>query len=444
MMAIADSIENSDKDNLVILAKRQRTICEYAVDTMNNMLDIVKYQGGVYSIKTTNIALSSIVNKVIDIQGDRVKSNIEIIPCFSDYIVSIDQHMIVQFMVNLLSNSSKFTTDGIITVVAFVDKDSLVNQNDKFIKVIFGVADTGIGLNPETYSDLDDITNMTNMTNSIIDSTNEYLVRNTGYGLYLSKLIAKNLDTNINLITPLPFNHWTRKNEKGGAGSFTYISLLCENITDDKNNIVIENIINKKWIFKPKGIIKILIADDQEFVRLSLYYLLGKLANKYTEIFLNIKSVRSAEEALRLVAIEDFDIIFIDQHYDQTTMCDINKNIIDNSISVPILNLSSNIDTNLKIQEFKEIFLNYIGDGKLSGSDFIEKYTGNAICIFASGSILLNNNFDLSISKPYTIDTLINEFEKSCNNSNMKKKIIFNDIFACLKNNPDTILYQYE
>ncbi len=455
MMAIADSIEDSSKSDLTILAQRQRTICEYAVDTMNNMLDIVNYQGGVYSITPTHVALSEIVNKVIDIQGNRVKTNIKIIPTFSDHVVSVDQHMIVQFMVNLLSNSSKFTTDGTITVVAFVNKDTIITENDKFVKVIFGVADTGIGMNPDTYLDNDDDNKMI-ISNNTTDSTNEYLVRNSGYGLYLSKLIAKNLETNVNLITPLPYDHWTRsntQNEFGGPGSFTYISLLCENIISikDKNiKTAFENtILNMKWIFKPKGTINILVADDQQFVRLSLFYLLGKLANKYTETFLNIKSVRSIEEALRLVSIENFDIIFVDQHYDQTTMYDTNDNANDNTnniVDLPILKLSANVNTNSKIHDFtkNEIFINCNGDGKLTGCNFLEKYTGNAICIFASGSPLLSTGFDLIISKPYNLEILINNFEKAYNNSTMKKKLIFEKTGAYLKNNKDVILYQYE
>lgn len=455
MMAIADTMVFSSKEDLEILASKQKTICSYAVETMNNMLDIVKYQGKIYTLSPIKISLNDIVKRTIDIQGSRVKSNIELISCVSDAFVIVDSHMLTQFMVNLLSNSSKFTENGIIKVIAFIDPEN--NKDTKIDSkiVTFGISDTGCGMNPTIYEGLDD--DLFSI-NNIDTNVNEYLIRNTGYGLYLSKLIAKNLDTHINLITPLPHDHWSRKCNRGGPGSFTFIKLQCDVFVDisDNNNEPLTNShepLNKNiqntsmWIFKPKGTIKILIADDQELVRLSIYQLLEKIVNKYTECKFIINAVRSAEELIRLTLNNQYDIIFIDQNFDQTRFLDdkiLKKN---NNISISILNLSNDTNNQKNITEFfnNEIFNNETGDGNLTGVDFIKTYSGNAICIMASGSPVAQSEiiFDLCLSKPPELNSFISNME-NFKNKKTTNKLIYKNNITYLKSNPSVSLYEYQ
>ncbi len=482
MLAISDSLEGCNPEELEQLASRQKTICNYAVETMNNMLDITRYQSGSYRMSPVPVYLHTLIQHISDIQRDRVLGSIEFIqeaPTRRRFL--IDRHVLTQLLVNLLSNSAKFTTTGGIKIISRISPvdDAPMSINDTITcQIEFGVADTGSGISVNAYNgDFNELPQQQHQHEKQRKDS-EYSVRSTGYGMYLSKLISTILKTRIQVISPLPLDHYARPCQTGGPGSYTFINLLCEasplhvnsngssqpspsrheilyNSGSGDDVKVVEAVKDDVWFFNPIGTLRILIADDQHLVRICLMHLLVKLVKKFPLCKVCITTVRAAEEAARLIPFCDFDIIFMDQHFDQaqlgsadhdeksSTMCE------EMAADIPVLELDSTSgdDLNSKVRLFSknEIFHSKVGDGVVEGVDFVRDYTGNGLCILATGSPIPEMDQFIYLIKPYSLTDFIQCMEVGLAlATRVRKKLVHVENTLCLATNKQTVLYVKE
>ena len=133
-----------DLDRITVAGK-------YLLNLINNILDITKIETGRTEVYYEDINASQMIEEIRSTMTPLVSKNnnkliIEIDPeitCFrSDYT------KLRQSLFNLLSNASKFTTDGKITLKVL--KDNFGGRN----KLIFEVSDTGTGMSNECLSNL--------------------------------------------------------------------------------------------------------------------------------------------------------------------------------------------------------------------------------------------------------------------------------------------------
>lgn len=447
MMSIAESLVGSTEEELKDFAVRQSSICSYAVETMNNMLDIVKHQSGTYAITTTDVNLRDLVNHVVEIQGDRVMAGVHLKIEAQDAAFRLDEHLLTQFLITLLSNSCKFTEQGSIKIIARVAD---VFTTEGYL-IELGVADTGIGIGADLYENMREIPAMNS------NSQNEYMTRSSGYGIYLLRLIANTLGTHVHLLSPLPADHYARQQlELSGKGSYTYIRLhgmkAEHNGTLFTPSIVTDMAAKAElaWRFAPAGELRILVADDQKFVRVSMLQMLCKIVKMYPACSMKVTTVRSVEEAFRVTQTRSFDIIFMDQYFDQTLMLpDLPETLPLNPSpeSVSQLELNSHIDLGAAVRDFSknEIFVNQAGDGKAVGSSFVEAYTGDALCVVATGSPVLTLNDSISIMKPFNIASLKKAMERGyISFSSVKNRLIKVEDTLRLKSNEKATLFNLE
>ena len=411
LLAIADSIPGASDPQLQELSVRQHTICEYAVETMNNMLDIYKYQGGTYVLAPVPLQLQHLVDRAADLQGDRIQAGVQLIRDGTPASALADEHVLTQLLVNLLSNAAKFTAEGLIRIVArALDPDT----------VEIGVCDTGPGM----------------LAASQMVSTNEYLARNSGYGLYLAHLIAKALGSSLQTLSPVPADHPLRCTTSGGPG--TYVSIRFRAVAAGQTakeegdmNPVGEttaaeaepdsrSVPQQQWTFHPSGHLRVLVVDDQQFVRKHALYTLAKMVQAYPDCALDVMTAASAEGAARLLELHHYDLVLMDQHFDQVTILNSLPQELTQtqgglpqelalsqelSRDLPHLCLSSTTDSGDAIRSFgtSELFDTQQNDGNAVGSTVIEQYMGPAICMIVTGSSLENVQKDfICIQKPYT------------------------------------------
>ncbi|KAG5191337.1 hypothetical protein JKP88DRAFT_285336 [Tribonema minus] len=116
MLAISDTM--ADDPSLRDMALRQRSMCQYAVETMDTMLDVTLYQGGMYKVRKSSKKLTDLFDSAIMLQGDRVAHGVALTRVAPDSVYDVDTHVLTQLLVNLLSNSSKATKSGQIRLVA--------------------------------------------------------------------------------------------------------------------------------------------------------------------------------------------------------------------------------------------------------------------------------------------------------------------------------------
>ncbi len=400
MMSIADGLKGSTEEELEHFANRQKTICRYAVDTMSNMLDITHHADSVHESPTEVVRLNDLVTRVKDIQKDRCSPDTILTWAVSDLCVMMDRQLVTQLLVDMLSNALKFTTRGKITVVA---KEIARHTDSNTVTIEMGIADTGdggINLDEASIS-----------SSQKVNNGQDYLLRNASYGLYLIKIIATTLKAPAQLLTPLPADHEYRMTEQGGPGSFLFVHMVCDLPAKAASDVVVSSLKPQcHWKLALQGHLRVLIADDQKLVRLSLIQMLCKLITLYPTCSMHVRTVRSAEEVCRVMRVETFDLVFLDQNFDAASVGELGQKghigfLIDSKANMKKIVKQFNEDETFDEQE---------GDGHKAGTDVLQEFSDTpAVMIMATGSIIANLHSEVVMLKPFSVADLVSSLEKS-------------------------------
>ena len=141
---------------------------------INNILDISKIDDTVYEIKKENIDIVESVENIVSSVSEFIQEkelNIIFDTDIEEKIMSYDEEVIERILLNLLSNSIKFSNDR---------KDIYVTVSDKNDRIIIKVRDDGEGI---PNSKLGIIFERFGQANSSLSRECE----GTGIGLYLVK-----------------------------------------------------------------------------------------------------------------------------------------------------------------------------------------------------------------------------------------------------------------
>ncbi len=192
IIGISSMLTKYQSDNLT---EKQRDaikiINESGVRLMNlvdDILDLSKVEAGKMKIEEHEINFTKFlaeINKFAESLLEELKSsvkfNIKLMTTIPE-IIHTDETRLNQILVNLLSNSVKFTETGDITL--------LVSQNDK--KIYFTIKDTGIGIDQNNLNRL-----FVKFTQ--LDSSDTRKYKGTGLGLALCKQIVNLMNGDISI-----------------------------------------------------------------------------------------------------------------------------------------------------------------------------------------------------------------------------------------------------
>lgn len=162
----------TDLDKISVSAKQ-------LLELINGMLDISKIEAGKVEIFLEEINIYSFVNIIANFIQPTIKKNQNrfILDCPPTIgMMTTDGTRLRQCLLNLLSNASKFTTNGEVRLSVKRDPDW----------IYFSVIDTGIGMNEEQISRL-----FEPFTQAEASTTRKF--GGTGLGLYLSRSYAEML-----------------------------------------------------------------------------------------------------------------------------------------------------------------------------------------------------------------------------------------------------------
>jgi signal transduction histidine kinase/CheY-like chemotaxis protein len=123
----------------------------YLLELINDILDISKIEAGKMEVHLETFDLAGLIRDLKDVMRPLVerKNNHFVIECPNAIgIMQADRIKVRQCLLNLLSNASKFTDHGVITLS--VNR----NQRNGSDWLIFRVTDTGIGMTPEQMAKL--------------------------------------------------------------------------------------------------------------------------------------------------------------------------------------------------------------------------------------------------------------------------------------------------
>nr|WP_255678945.1 PAS domain S-box protein [Mucilaginibacter sp. UR6-1] len=244
-LLIEDNPSESQKENLNIL----KFSAENLLRLINDVLDFTKIETGNVELEKVSVNMRDLVKSVTSsVHYKAVEKDIYIRSRVDDEIPDCilgDRTRLSQILLNLASNSVKFTSDGGITIDLKV-----IEQTQKTVRIRFAVIDTGIGIASDKISTI-----FESFKQAEADTTRKY--GGTGLGLPITKRLIELHDSRINVdSTPgqgstfwftITFDKAERQTNTMDNAVETALSINVLVVDDNQINRLLVNKVLKKW-----------------------------------------------------------------------------------------------------------------------------------------------------------------------------------------------------
>lgn len=147
MLSLAQKQCNEDEQVVEYLGKAEN-LSHYLLSIINDILDLSRIEAGKLELEEKPMDQREIAEKLRNmfketIEAKNVKFDVSL-QHFDTYYLIGDETRLCQVLINFLSNASKFTSEGEITVTF----RQMFKENNK-VDFMIKVHDTGIGIEPE-------------------------------------------------------------------------------------------------------------------------------------------------------------------------------------------------------------------------------------------------------------------------------------------------------
>lgn len=193
VMGFLTLIENDlfeNKDELKLFAKDAHLAAESLLDIINNILDISKIEAGKMELDEIEFNIKDEITKAFSIIAQAAKAKDLTIEKNIDSKIPNklygDPTRYRQILLNLLSNSIKFTEHGRITLSVSVQE-----KTESYVELLTSVEDTGVGIPSDKFSTL--------FEPYIQVRSKKSSKEGTGLGLMISKEFVKLMHGEINV-----------------------------------------------------------------------------------------------------------------------------------------------------------------------------------------------------------------------------------------------------
>jgi PAS domain S-box-containing protein len=273
-LLLNDSPMPSQTDNLSIL----KFSAENLMSLINDVLDFTKIETGNIELEKANVDLRDMVNSISASMQYKAAENKIYLKQSIDKAIPLlvigDRARLTQILLNLVSNSVKFTSSGGVNIDLKVIED-----NEKSVRIRFAVSDTGIGIANNKLNTI-----FESFKQAEADTTRNY--GGTGLGLAISKRLIELHDSRINVDSVL------------GQGSTFWFTITFNKIEDntvkDKNKVEAELNVN------------VLVVDDNQINRL----LINKVLKKWGA---SAEFAENGIEAIEKLELhKNFDVVLMD------------------------------------------------------------------------------------------------------------------------------------
>ncbi|MCR5773828.1 MAG: response regulator [Lachnospiraceae bacterium] len=288
-------------DEMILRESREKDTLAYAMDIknsgrtllalINDILDLSKIEEGRMEILPTEYGFVSVINDLVNMIRDRaekkgLKFEIKADPKIP-FILFGDEIRIKQILLNLLTNSVKYTEEGLIVLEAGL-RETTVEE----AVISFKVSDTGIGMKPE---DMDKLF----VPYERIEELRNRNVEGTGLGMSIVQQLLALMDSHLEV------------NSVYGEGSDFYFEIRQKVIDPSPIGDITERLkedigcrgAERELFHAPDA--DILVIDDTE-VNLKVV----KSLLKRTRI--RVETANSGRDGLILARRKPFDVVLID------------------------------------------------------------------------------------------------------------------------------------
>ena len=272
----------NDHDKLIDCVNKIALAGKHLLGLINDVLDMAKIETGKMTLSFETVSLSQCMKTIFDIVRPQIDANQQYFDVITTNIsvehVYCDGIRLNQILLNLLSNAMKFTPKGGSIMVNVEQTPS--PKGEKYIRVLFAVRDTGIGMSPDFKDKL-----FTAFERE--DRRRVQKVQGTGLGLAITKHIVDAMDGGIDVESTV------------GKGTTFTVTLDLERVNESEEVCTLP-----AW--------KILLVDDNKELCASTRDILLDLGTKPV-------ACQTPEEAIKIVKEsqakgEDFFAAFIDHH----------------------------------------------------------------------------------------------------------------------------------
>ncbi len=270
---------NTVKENLVKI----RMASNHLLTLINDILDISKVESGRVSLSPHTFSINDTVDNLLNISQPMVREkNIDLHferKTFEHEYLFADQLRINQIFINILSNAIKYTPEGNRVEIELHEEPS---QKQDCIKLIYTVADTGIGISKEFMENI--YTPFARATDSRINT-----IQGTGLGLAITKRMVDLMEGQIEC-----------QSEIGKGTTFT---VTLDLMISDVNDISRQEEANLEL-----SEMNVLIAEDMD-VNWEIIKTLLEMYGIHSE---RAENGQVAVEKLRNIDNAKYDAVFMD------------------------------------------------------------------------------------------------------------------------------------
>lgn len=318
---------------------------EYLLSLINNILDLNKLEANKVEIEKAPFNLKKRIDGVLIAlkkSAEAKNNNIhyDYDPTLPNEVLG-DSLKISQILINLISNSIKFTENGDIWI-----RVKNAEKTAKKVVVHFEVEDTGDGISKKKQNTI-----FESFSQGSLQINRKY--GGTGLGLSIVKNLLELMGSKIFLESKL------------GEGSKFWFNISYEiaepenNATDPRN---LEVVLEEKDIFQNKSV---MIVEDNKINQMITKKILEKKKMQCTVVDNGMDAIKFAKE-------ESFDVILMDIHMPGISGIDATKKIREFNKTVPIIALTAiTIEENL--EDFYKAGFNEFIPKPFKADDFFEK-----------------------------------------------------------------------
>lgn len=253
---------------------------KHLLGLINDVLDMSKIESGKLTLTTDQISLKEVVEGIVNIMQPQIKAKRQTFNIHVENILTenvwCDGVRLNQVLLNLLSNSTKYTPEGGSIQLSLSEEKSPKGEN--YIRIHIKVKDNGIGMSPDFLKRIYE-------PYSRADGVRVSKTQGTGLGMAITKYIVETMEGSLNITSEL---------DKGTEVSLTF---------DFENAVALEmDMVLPSW--------NMLVVDDDEL-------LCRTAIDTLKTIGINADWVLSGEKAIELVIQhhqkrDDYQIILLD------------------------------------------------------------------------------------------------------------------------------------
>lgn len=279
MLLENNSLNNRDKKHL----KSLKYSGDYLLNLINDILQVGKMEAKKVELKNVSVNLKDMLVDIVNSFDYRlVETNNKIEISIDNYVpehIKCDKVRLSQILINLIGNSVKFTSNGVINL-----RVKLLSLETNNVGLRFEIEDNGIGIAKEKFDTIFD--NFSQLEDSNVN------YQGTGLGLSITKNLIKLFKSDIKL--------------QSQVGVGTTITFEIDFELDNNKSKVISDFDSEKSKFEnSQEKYKILVAEDNKINQVVTKNLLKKHGFLCT-------IVQNGQEALDEVKKNEYDLVLMD------------------------------------------------------------------------------------------------------------------------------------